>query len=142
MDTHRSTDEACAEHGAFRRRAIAALDQAVAGDLPGARLAVLDLQVHYGHLTEALLVWADTVIGRTPPAQHPALLTPPDNAADDPVAAWAVKVITARLTNDKEAFATLRLSVPRRREAVEAHAMGLLKVITDHLRAGEAGSAR
>ncbi|MEV7012006.1 hypothetical protein [Streptosporangium sp. NPDC051022] len=131
---------------AFRRRALLALDLTVAGDTDGAREAVRDLRTHHGpgHLTEALLVWVDALLGRTPPAYHEALQATPShdhNGDSDPVTRWAQALITAVATGDKEAFVALRLAIPRHAARIEAHQMGLLTAIATHLRKAETRSS-
>lgn len=124
-------EHVCPTHEAFNRRARLALDLAVAGDLTGAQAAARELDLYHGALTAALLVWADTLISRTLPAQHQRLLTPPETT--DPATRWAAEVITARLTLNKQAFVDLRLAVPRTRAGVDEHTMALLRLIADHL---------
>ncbi|MFC3981411.1 hypothetical protein [Streptosporangium jomthongense] len=125
------SEHACSTSEAFDRRARLALDLAVAGDLPGAQAAAQELDLYHGALTGALLVWVDTLIGRTEPAQQQALLTPPETT--DPATRWAAEVIAARLTLNKQAFVDLRLAVPRTRAGVDEHATALLCLIADHL---------
>jgi len=127
----------CAEHTAFRQRATAALNLAIANDMDGARAAVQDLQAHHGPgaLTAALLTWVDLMATRTPGTDHStwANLTAAEAAAaTDPVTSWAIQVTIARLARDRPTFEALRAAV-KGPELVEAYVMGLLALIATHL---------
>ncbi|MEV4753025.1 hypothetical protein AB0K21_42340 [Streptosporangium sp. NPDC049248] len=133
----------CPEHAAFRRRAVAALNLAVADDPDGASAAVGELQAHHGSgaITAALLTWVDVLVTRTPGVDHASWANPETAAAAaDPVISWAIQVITARLTRDRPAFEELRAAV-HGPGAVEAHVMSLLTLIATHLRADETRSS-
>lgn len=132
----------CPEHVAFRRRAVAALNLAVADDLDGASAAIGDLQAHHGPgaITAALLTWVDILLTRTPGVDHTTWAnaeTAAKATADaDPLTSWAIQVVAARLARDRPAFEALRAAV-HGPGAVQAHVMGLLTLIATHLRADE-----
>ncbi|ACZ92035.1 NUDIX domain-containing protein [Streptosporangium roseum] len=130
----------CPEHRAFHRRAMAALDLAVAEDIDGARTAVLDLPAHHGPgaITSALLVWIDTLIAATPDVQRRlAGRDAADDGAIEPVTRWAAQMIAARATHDATRIDALRTAIPKSPAAVGAHVMGLLTLIATYMRAHE-----
>uniref|UniRef100_UPI003F49465D hypothetical protein n=1 Tax=Streptosporangium sp. CA-256172 TaxID=3240076 RepID=UPI003F49465D len=142
---HIPARDCCAEHTAFRQRAVTALNLAIADDLDSASAAIEELWTHHGSgaLTAALLTWVDVMVTRTPGVDHTAWANPTTAATaaeGDPVTSWAIGVIAARLTRDRPAFEALRATV-RGPGAVQAHVMGLLTLIATHLRADETRSS-
>ncbi|MFD8533903.1 hypothetical protein ACFV0L_41490 [Streptosporangium canum] len=140
MTAHQHTRDCCPSHRAFNRRAMAALDLAIAEDLDGARTAVLELPAHHGPgaLAGALLVWIDTLIAAAPDVHRRlAGRDLADDEAVEPVRRWAVQMIAARAARDKADFEALRTAIPKSPAAVGAHVMGLLTLIATYLRAHE-----